>query len=454
MKKKTSRPAQSPTRFLVPAIIGMLLVMSVCAVWNASAFDLLWIIGTFALAVLVMAAVAGPLLLPIADNPDERREASKLFLRFLRGSRLYMALVRNGQVLAEKKPENVDIDDDYIRGVIVADSASVIALRTATGIARVEGAYLDENDRPHSGVIFTLPEEEIDAIIDLRPQLRRKPTTAQTRDGITVDVTVTAFYTPRYTRARRLRELHELTHPAPSAHDAPAGTKPRRPVHYPPPFAWRRSSIVLALNTRRVERVGDRPRKTDWGDRIMEIAIPRLRDLISEYTVDELTAWSTTDKFSNTHPRYVIRNQLREMVTRELGLDDEMRRATGIELRFMAVSPPQPPKEIIERRIQAWTEEWHKKEADVFAQADAEAMLTRELARAQVQGEMTARINDIFQEARAADTPSGDLVVLRFLEAMDKMAGNPMTRALLPYDSMKMLKQLRELLAPDQPEQT
>jgi hypothetical protein len=165
--------------------------------------------------------------------------------------------------------------------------------------------------------------------------------------------------------------------------------------------------------------------------------------------VDELTAWSTTDKFpANKHPRYVIRDQLRDIVTRELGVDDKMRRATGIDLRFMGVSPSVPPDEVIQRRIQAWTEEWRKKEADVFAQADAEAMLTRELARAQVQGEMTARINDILQEAQESDTARSDLVMLRFLEAMEKMSKDPTTRALLTFDSLKMLQQLRELVDP------
>jgi hypothetical protein len=80
-------------------------------------------------------------------------------------------------------------------------------------------------------------------------------------------------------------------------------------------------------------------------------------------------------------------------------------------------------------------------------------MLTRELARAQVQGEMTARINDIFQEANSARTDSRDLVMLRFLEAMEKMSENPTTRALLTRDALKMLNQLHQLLAPDQPEQ-
>ena len=285
-------------------------------------------------------------------------------------------------------------------------------------------------------MIFTTYEEEIDAVLDLRPQVRRRPTTAQTRDGITVEVAVVAFFTPRFTRARKMKELDQLKHPS----RAMASTKrTQSAIPYPPPFAWRRASVVQALNTRRIERTAEQSRKTEWYDRIMEIAIPRLRDLISEYTIDQLTAWTTTE--FPKHPRYIIRDKLREIVKQELDADDEVRRPTGIEVRFMAVSPPMPPDEVIQRRIQAWVEEWRKKEADIFAQAEAEAILTRELARAQVQGEMTARINDILQEAATPETNNSDLVILRFLEVMEKMSKDPTTQALLPFDALNMLNQ-------------
>jgi hypothetical protein len=202
-----------------------------------------------------------------------------------------------------------------------------------------------------------------------------------------------------------MSEIYRLEHPP----DSPAGTKTVRPaIHYPPPFSWRRASVIQALNTRRIEPAGEQTKKTDWHDRILEIATPRLRDLISEYTVDELTAWNTTDKFPK-HPRYVIRDELVKLVKKEMDADDELHRPTGIEVRFMGVGAPMPPDEVIQRRIQAWIEEWHKKEADILAQAEADAILTRELARAQVQGEMTARINDILQEAKESQTDSSDL---------------------------------------------
>jgi hypothetical protein len=444
-KKKPSR-SRSSTRFLVLAIFGIMVVMGICAVWNGSAFDLLWMIVTFFVGAVVTVIVIAPLLLPIENDGDERGELRRVFNRFLMGTPQPMAVVREGKVVFQTKDHD---PDDYLpRGIIVTDSSTVVALRTSTGLSRVEGANIDNEGYPHSGVIFTNYEEEIDAVIDLRPQVRRKPTTAQTRDGITVDVAVIAFYTPRATRARKLKEIDQLKHPQ----RATLGTKRLSdPIPYPPPFAWRRSSIIQALNTRRIERAGEQSRKTEWYERIMEIAIPRLRDLISEYTVDELTAWTTTDY--PKHPRYIIRDKLRDTVIQELNADDDMRRSTGIEVRFMSVSAPMPPDEIIQRRIQAWTEEWRKKEADIFAEAEAEAILTRELARAQVQGEMTARINDILQEAQESDESRsdearGNLVMLRFLEAMEKMSKDPTTRALLTLDSLRILQQLRELVAP------
>jgi hypothetical protein len=440
MAKKTSR-SRSSTRYVVLAIIGIMAVLSICAVWNTSAFDLGWMILTFVAAVVITALVVAPLLLPIEDNGDERRAMVRVFRRFLTGSPQPIALVRDGKIVAQKM--EYDANGDIPRGLIVTDSTTVVALRTSTGISRVEGASIDKDGSPHSGVILTNYEEEIDAVVDLRPQIRRKPTTAQTRDGITVEVAVIAFFAPRAARARKLKELYHLQHPQ----HATTGTKrASAAILYPPPFAWHRASIIQALNTRRIERTGDQSHKTEWYDRIMEIAIPRLRDLISEYTIDQLTAWTTTE--FPKHPRYIIRDKLREIVISELNIDDDMRRSTGIDVRFMSVSPPMPPDEVIQRRIQAWGEEWRKKEADIFAEAEAEAILTRELARAQVQGEMTARINDILQEAQESDTARSDLVMLRFLEAMEKMSKDPTTRALLTFDSLKMLNQLRDLVAP------
>ncbi len=393
--KKTSR-SRSSTRYIGLAIGLLLVVMSACAVWNTSSFDLFWIFGTFAAAGLITFAIIAPKLLPIEDAKKEYQDAYRVFGNFILGQEPFIALVRDGQVVAQTKAHAGSIGLDLNRGVIVADSTSVVALRTETGLSRVAGAHIDEEGRPHSGVIITLPEEEIDTVIDLRPQLRRTLIKAQTRDGITVDVAVIAFFTQRFTRARKMNELYQLKH---GSHARAGSRRPPPVVHYPPPFAWRRASMIQALNTRRVERSGEQSKKTDWHDRIMELAIPRLRDLISEYTVDELTAWTTTDRFPK-HPRYLIRDELVKLVKKEMDADDEKHRPTGIEVRFMGVSAPMPPDEVIQRRIQAWIEEWRKKEADIFAQAEAEAILTRELARAQVQGEMTARINDILREAK------------------------------------------------------
>ena len=161
-KKKPSR-SRSSTRFLVFAIFGIMVVMGICAVWNGSAFDLLWMIVTFFVGAVVTVIVIAPLLLPIENDGDERGELRRVFNRFLMGTPQPMAVVREGKVVFQTKDHD---PDDYLpRGIIVTDSSTVVALRTSTGLSRVEGANIDNEGYPHSGVIFTNYEEEIDAVI-------------------------------------------------------------------------------------------------------------------------------------------------------------------------------------------------------------------------------------------------------------------------------------------------
>jgi len=141
-----------------------------------------------------------------------------------------------------------------------------------------------------------------------------------------------------------------------------------------------------------------------------------------------------------------------EIVRRELNEANEFAHESGLQVLFMAVTVMTPPPPVLVQRVAAWQREWSKRKTEIMGRAEAEAMLLREQARAQVQGEMTARINDALQEAKASGTNNSDLITLRFLEAMEKMAKDPTTRALLTLDSLKILKQLREMLAPNSAE--
>jgi regulator of protease activity HflC (stomatin/prohibitin superfamily) len=337
-----------------------------------------------------------------------------------------------------KEKDKEPIEGPWVngRGAILMDSTSVVVLKTETGISRVIGPG-NEAGKSNSGVSFTFYAEQVDSIIDLRPQMRTEMIKAQTRDGIGVEVRVSVFFTLKGTKARRSIDIT---------------------AEKPHPFTWRQASVREAFHNKRIEPIEGKPgetQQTEWSDRVMQIAIAELRQLIARHSLDYLTAPLLSDR----HPRFELRRELLGIVQDQLDASNiiqsepeasgESKRSSGIEVRFIAVSLIWPPPPVVEQRIEAWKNEWSKKEIEVMGRAKAQALIMKEQARATAQGELTARINDALQAAKDSGTTSSDLVALRFLEVMDKMAKDPTTRALLTLDSLNMLNQLRDMLKSD-----
>jgi hypothetical protein len=417
------------------AVLALLPLLS-CVVLNARpGFDLIWIVVTGLGAGLVTFIVLAPKLLPIANTREEYEGAYRLFFNFMFSGRAPMSLVRDGKALvttsaappARRKPDDDDEEEFYQRGVIVADSTSVVVLRTATGISRIVGPGTERDQSP-SGVIFTEWDEAIDEIIDLRPQIRVTLPSfpATTNDGMTVDARIIAFFSLNRVKSRRMRDLA------------------REPMRWPPPFVWHAHPIWQALNARRMLRKDDKSQRTGWTDSLLAVALPQARQIIARYTLDYLTAPLGQPR----HPRFAIRDELADFVRQRMEVGDDFNPPTGLDVRFMAVPLMWPSADVQRQRIESWKNEWRRRTDEIEGRAEAEAIRTREMARAQVQGEMTARINDALQEAQASGTGNNDLITLRFLEAMEKMAKDPTTRALLTLDSLKILQQLRDMLGP------
>ncbi len=414
-------------KLLIYAILGAMVIVSVL---KGNLFDAFWTIVTFSVAYGLMAWVLAPMLLPIDRSGAERGRLRDWFLRFLSGEKLSFIVVREGKVVAPVKKEKrkstkdkpEEAEGPWVgRGAILTDGTSVVVMKTETGISRVVGPGSTAEGKSESGVIFTYYWEQVDSVIDLRPQVRSQEIEAMTRDGIPVKVRVTAFFTLKGTKAKRSIDMAQST---------------------PHPFTWRQASVRQSFHNKRFARIDGKEEHTQWSDRVLEIAIPQLRQLIAQSTLDYLTAPLLSDR----HPRFEIKKQLIPIVQRELDSQDDFKRGSGVDIMNIAVSIMWPPPQVVEQRIEAWKKEWHKKETEVMGRAEAQALITKEQARANAQGELTARINDTLQNAKASGTSSSDLVALRFLEVMEKMAKDPTTRALLTLDSLNMLNQLRETL--------
>ncbi|MBI5567375.1 MAG: hypothetical protein HY870_20920 [Chloroflexi bacterium] len=434
MKNLRRRLQKLAPRWLV---ILALLPLLACVALNARpSFDVYWILITGLGAGLMTFFGLAPKLLPIANTREEYAGAYRLFFNYLFSGRTPMSLVRDGKEIVmtngEAPAKHKHETDEALskRGVIVTDSTSVVVLRTATGLSRIVGPGTERDQSP-SGVIFTEWNEEIDAIIDLRPQIRLTlpPFPATTNDGMTVDAKIIAFFSLKRVKSRRMRDLV------------------REPMRWPPPFVWHSYPIRQALNAQRIQRKDDKSQRTGWADSVLTVAVPQLRHIIARYTLDYLTAPLGQPQ----HPRFGIRNELVSFVRQRMDVGDDFNRPTGLDVRFMAVPLMWPSPDVQRQRIESWKNEWRRRTDEIEGRAEAEAIRTREMARAQVQGEMTARINDALKEAQASGTGNHDLITLRFLEAMEKMAKDPTTRALLTLDSLKILQQLRQMLAPEQP---
>lgn len=118
----------------------------------------------------------------------------------------------------------------------------------------------------------------------------------------------------------------------------------------------------------------------------------------------------------------------------------------------MAVPLMWPSSVVQHQRIESWKSKRHHLIHEIEGRAEAEAIRTREMVRVQAQGEMMTRIKDALKEAQASGTDNRDLITLRFLEALEKMVKDPTTRALLTPDSLNILQQIRQMVAPEQPE--
>ncbi len=99
-------------------MLFILVVLSACAVWNTSTFDLVWIWGTFALAAFITYLVIGSKLLPVEDNRTEQRKATDAFRRSVLGQDQFVALVRDGVNVHETGTPLSSLTS--VRGVIVA----------------------------------------------------------------------------------------------------------------------------------------------------------------------------------------------------------------------------------------------------------------------------------------------------------------------------------------------
>jgi regulator of protease activity HflC (stomatin/prohibitin superfamily) len=253
--------------------------------------------------------------------------------------------------------------------------------------------------------------EKIQQVIDLRPQTRTTTASLITRDGIPVKVEVGATF--------RIRWRGEPTARVPYPADPDA--------------------LLQAAAGQAVFRAENgQPTLINWAGRISVNLDSTLRTIVARYRLDELLE----PRDLGVHPRSDLeRNYAEELkkVAGDLG-------AEITEVRLGAFEFDIADADIKRQWMDTWREGWAGQVRVREAQAEAGAIRTREMAQAYAQLEMIAAITREFQSMTGDESIPVDLITLRFIEVIGRMAANPESAIFLPREALQTLDGVRKML--------
>jgi regulator of protease activity HflC (stomatin/prohibitin superfamily) len=179
------------------------------------------------------------------------------------------------------------------------------------------------------------------------------------------------------------------------------------------------------------------PSGGDWRGGVRSVADTATRDVVGRYNLDEIVPIS--DTFRGTFKQLLI-DQMNKVTKEKMGVTTIMVDIGKVRL----------PDDAERRLMSTWLAD-----RDIhIAQSEREAMIHRgeaeavvlkikEVAWAQAQKQVIEEITAGFHDMNASGKEAAYVFALRSLETLEKMAGDPATKVLLPQDMFIMLRELR-----------
>ena len=251
--------------------------------------------------------------------------------------------------------------------------------------------------------------EKIYQTLDLCPQTRSTIAAVITRDGIPLKTQVGVTF--------RIRWRGEPTAKFPYPADPDA--------------------LVQAAAGLAVFKTDQGVSMRTWADRVGGNLDVVLRNIIARYRLDEL--------MEPRDPGLRPRSDLMRNYTEAL---QGMARNFGAEITEVRVEPFEFGIDlpIKQQWMDTWREAWAGQVRVREAQAQASAIRMREMAHAYAQLEMIAAITREFQPRPGTESLPMDLITLRFVEVISKMAANPESAIYLPHEALQTLEGVRKML--------
>jgi len=171
-----------------------------------------------------------------------------------------------------------------------------------------------------------------------------------------------------------------------------------------------------------------------WLDIPINTASGVLRAIVSKYTLDELLHPQGYAR----EPHYMVTQELERKVR---GIIDDV----GIELESIRIGRLELPEEATQQYIDHWQADLDTQIRLMLAEGQASSLEETEIARAEAEVIMIQAIAEGLENARKAGNASAmrDVIALRLVEALEKMARQSQNVQQLPIGLMPQIENIR-----------
>lgn len=359
------------------------------------------------------------------------------------------------------------------------------------------------------GIVFMRPLERIRAVVDLRKQFRiRTAVPCYTRDGIELKANVWVLFTVGqepdviqvgYVGEFRKENLRALVFEKTSDGSQLRLVKvsndldetDRREIHQYARVAERLEEISPyadlpaasrwpVFNPQRVfaavfaQARGNENELVPWADLPTAIASELFREVISTVNYDDLYKGQDPNRFPLPEVKARLRLAMQNNgILSYRVLYHQERRGLEIgseydpqELRMTAVQSLRNSKvlrdrgikvivsgfgdlmplspEVWDQRVDNWSAPWVREMASVQAETGLEVGRIRSQARAQAQQQLFYSLRRLFEDTNLTE----EALVIRVYQSLEQAAANPLTRQLLPANTIDMMRTIHNWLLP------
>jgi regulator of protease activity HflC (stomatin/prohibitin superfamily) len=207
------------------------------------------------------------------------------------------------------------------------------------------------------------------------------------------------------------------------------------------PFPYDRDAVRRAAYTETVLIDGG---LATWESVALTAAVSKLQQAVAGYRLDELIHPDNPP----ANPHVALRSEVEEQAR-------PMARQAGIDIIQVRLGRLEAPEPVTNQRIRYWQAYWEKERRIREAHGTAEALAEVESARAQAESEMLQAIVEAIEQARRENQQAGtrEIVALRLIELLEKLAYNSQQLSPLPADLLPQLQDInRQLLLEVEPE--